>query len=398
MKISDLTSPAFYANPYPLYKQLRAAGPIIKLAPKIWVTGRYSITDAILRDRRMGRSYMDTIRSRYGDVRAQDPIFKSFERMLLLLEPPNHTRLRGLLAKAFNAKQEACFRQLTQAIADRLIDRFAETGSMDVMRDYAVPIPLEVICTLLNVPYEDAAMFSNAVDAIVLNFEVAPMCDEQIDAANTATIALENYFAPILHERRRNPGDDLISRLLLAEEGGDWMTEEEILANIILLFLAGHETTANMIGNALIALHHHPEQLEKIIADATLVPRMVAECLRYDGSVQLGARAALEDMEIEGVPIARGDKIFVFLGAANRDPDKFEQPDQLIIERADTRYLTFGGGIHHCLGARLAIIELEVALGTLFRRLPNMKLTNLDNLRWHQRNALRGVESLSAIW
>lgn len=398
MKVSDLTSPTFYANPYHLYKQLRAAGPIIKLAPKVWVTGRYSIIDAILRDRRMGRSYMHAIRSRYGNVRAQEPIFRSFERMLLLLEPPNHTRLRGLLAKAFNAKQEASFRQLTQVIADRLIDRFVKTGSMDVMRDYAVPIPLQVICTLLDVPYEDAAMFSNAVDAIVLNLEVARMRDEQIDAANTATIALENYFAPILHERRRNPGDDLISRLLLAEEGNNRLTEEEILANIILLFFAGHETTANMIGNALIALHHHPEQLAKIIADVSLVPGMIAECLRYDGSVQLGARAALEDMEIEGTPIARGDMIFAFLGAANRDPDKFEQPDQLIIERTDTRHLTFGGGIHHCLGARLATIELEVALDTLFRRLPDMQITNLDKLRWHQRNALRGVESLSAIW
>src|SRR3989442_1137420 len=155
-----------------------------------------------------------------------------------------------------------------------------------------------------------------------------------------------------------------------------------------------------MIGNALMALHHHPEQLAQSRASTSLLPNIVAECLRYDASVQLAARTALEDIEIEGVPIERGDIVFVFLGAANRDPDKVNDPDKLLISRSpqDIRFLSFGGGIHNCLGARLAVIELEVALGTLFRRLPNMRITNLDDLRWHQRNALRGVESLSAVW
>jgi cytochrome P450 len=400
MQISDITSPAFYADPYPFYQELLTAPILFNLMPHVWITGRYSIIDPALRDRRMGRSYMQSIRTEYGDIRAREPVFNAFERMLLMMDPPNHTRLRGLLAKAFNAKHEDGFRQLAQTIADERIDSFIHSMSADIMQDYALPIPIAVICTLLDLPYDDVSILSDAVDAIVQSFEAATMRDEQIDAANLAMLTLEKYFTPILLERRKKPGDDLISRMILVEGKEGRLTNEEVVANIILLFIAGHETTTNMIGNALIALHRHPQQLAKIIANPSLLSNAVAECLRYDSSVQLAIRTALEDIEIGGFVIPRGDSVCMFLGSANRDPEKFDDPNQLLIERGsvDNRFLSFGGGAHHCLGARLAIIELEVALGTLFRRLPEMRITNLDGLQWHQRNALRGVKSLHATW
>jgi len=400
MQFSDLASPSFYADPYPLYRELRAAGPLVSLAPGFWMTGRYTVADALLRDRRLGRNYRQNIQLRYGDARAHMPVFLAYERMLLLMNPPEHTRLRALLMQAFNVKQAADFRQLAQGIADDLIDQFANARTVDLVQAYALPLPIRVICTLLDVPHSDAAMFTQAVSDAVQALDTAPMDDGQITTANQAIQGMQAYFAAILTERRTRPGRDLVSLLLTVEEGEQRLTEEEILANIILLFIAGHETTTNMIGNALVALHRHPEQLAHAMADDALLPAVVGECLRYDGAVQMAARSALEDLEIAGMPIARGQGIFIFLGAANRDPEKFANPDSLIIDRPDqdSRLLAFGGGAHYCLGARLAMVELEVALGTLFRRLPQMQLTNLDALSWHPRNSLRGVQALTAVW
>jgi cytochrome P450 len=400
MQFSDLASPSFYADPYPLYRELRAAGPLVSLAPGFWITGRYTVADALLRDRRLGRNYRQNTQVRYGEERAHLPVFQAYERMLLLMNPPEHTRLRALLMKAFNVKQAAEFRQLAQGIADDLIDQFATARAVDLVQAYAFPLPIRVICTLLDVPHSDAVMFTQAVSDAVQALDTAPMDEGQVAAANQAMERLQAYFTAILTERRQHPGRDLVSLLLTVEEGDQRLTEEEILANIILLFIAGHETTTNMIGNALVALHRHPEQLAHAMVHDALLPAVVVECLRYDGAVQMASRAALEDLEVAEIPIARGQAIFISLGAANRDPEKFANPDSLIIGRPDqdARLLTFGGGAHYCLGAHLAMVELEVALGTLFRRLPQMQLTNLDALSWHPRNSLRGVQSLTAVW
>ena len=399
MQFSDISTPSFYANPYPLYREIRGQGPLVNLAPKIWVTGRYDICDAVLRDRRMGRNYLAGIRARYGEEQARAPIFSSLGRMMLLINPPDHTRLRSLLAKAFGLAQSERFTQLSRTIAEDLVERFARNHSADLVRDYALPFPIEIICTLLDVPSDGAISFSETVGHLAQAFELAPMKAEQIAAANTAIRDLEEYFLPILHDRRKKPGEDLISSLLLPVNG-DQLTEEEVLANIVLLFFAGHETTSNMIGNALIALHKNSDQLQRLMQDPALLPNALAECVRYDGSVQLAGRSALETIDIEGTKISEGDTVFLFLGAANRDPEKFQEPDRLLVDRSlrDARSLTFGGGLHHCLGARLAMTELEISIGTLFRRMPDMKISNLDSLEWHQRNSLRGVKSLHATW
>ncbi|UXI67245.1 cytochrome P450 [Tahibacter amnicola] len=400
MQLKDLASPAFYENPYPFYEALRAAGPLVELGSGIWVTGRYSVVDSLLRDRRMGRAYMRNVRARYGEERAKAHVFRSFEQMMLLMNPPDHTRLRRLLMQVFNARQTESFRHMAQVIADHLIDGFVHTGSADLMADFATPLPIKVICTLLDVSLADESMFTRSVGAIVHALEVAPMSDDQIDQANQAALELEAYFQDIMRERRRCPGNDLISMLLTTADGDDRLSDEEIAANIVLMFVAGHETTSNMIGNALIALHQDRAEWDRIVAAPEHVPDAVAECLRYDPSVQMTGRAALEEIDIAGVHLQPEEMIFLCLGSANRDPERFSEPARLMPGRAekDARLLSFGGGIHHCLGARLATAELEVALDTLARRLPGLRLTGLEHLRWHQRNTLRGVESLTARW
>jgi len=397
LRFADIASPAFYADPYPLYAKLRAVEGLAKVTEGVWVTGKYSVCDALLRDRRMGRNYMGGVRARYGDEQAKAPVFSSFARMMLLVNPPEHTRLRQLLTKAFTATQGERYVQLARRLAEDLLDeKLHDPASFDLVRDYAAVLPLRVICHLLDVPFEGGAAFAQAIGHLAQTVELAPMRPEQIQAANDAIERLEAYFRPILDARRRAPGDDLISRLLTASEGEDALSEAEILSNIVMLFFAGHETTVNMIGNALIALQRHPAQRDRAVADPSLWPEVVAEALRYDSSVQLTARSALEDLEIDGTPVRRGDTVYLFLGSANRDPEKFGSPDAFIIDRRheEARALSFGGGLHHCLGARLATAEIEVALGVLFRRLPDLEIANIDALRWHPRNSLRGVESL----
>jgi hypothetical protein len=400
MQIADFASPAFFTNPYPLYERLRAAGPLVNLMPEVWLSGRYSVVEALLRDPHMGRDFMARTRQRYGEEQIHGAVFQALSRMLLFMNPPHHTRLRGLLMKAFNAKWTDEFRRLAQASADKLIDGFANARAVDLVNGYAVPLPIEVICSLLNVPKQDVGMFAGATRSVIRALEMAEMSGAEIDHANSAALQLEAYFAKVLRQRRRAPGNDLVSLLLCVEEGDDRLSEEEILANIILLFIAGHETTAAMIGNALIAFYRHPEQLARVKADPMLLPDAVAECLRFDGSIQMTARTALEDIHIEGVHLHKGAFVYLSTGSANRDPARYADPDRFIIDRAERTMhpYTFGGGVHYCLGARLASIELEVALGTLFESLPDLQITNLGRLHWRQTNTFRGVESLMAAW
>jgi len=400
MKMSDFSTSEFYTNPYPTYARLRAEGELVPLAPKIWASGRHATIECILKDRRMGRAYLEGVRLRYGEERAKADVFQTFSRMMLLINPPEHTRIRGLLMRAFNAAQMEKFNAITQEIAEELFDRQASSGGMDVMKDYAIPLSLRIICKLLDVPYRDVAMFSEAVHALAFTFELAPMSDAQITAANAAAHRLEHYFLEILRERRKKPSDDLISLLLLVEENGTRLTDDEIVANIVMLFFAGHETTSHMIGNALIALHRHPTELAKVLRNEYTLYEVVYECLRYDGSVQLTGRAALEDMEIGGTHVAKGDMVYVFLGSANHDPDAFDHAGQLRLAKDvhKPKLLTFGGGIHHCIGARLAWIEIETALKVLIERAPQLEILGIDRLEWHRRNTLRGVESLRVAW
>ena len=398
MKFSDLSSPAFYENPYSFYEQLRSQGALIPLAPNVVITGHYAVVDALLRDRRMGKTYMQSVVARYGESGPEQPVFQALSRMFLMINPPMHTRLRSLLMAAFNARQIDLLRDTAQSTADSLIDAFEPDAQFDLVSDYALPLPVNVICRLLDVPVEDGAKLGSAASHFGNALEAAPMDAAHLAAANEATQTLERYFKSVVEERRTKPGNDLVSALIRAEEAGESLTEAEIISNVLLLFVAGHETTSNMLGNALIALHRHPGQLALLKDDVSLLPKAVGECLRFDSSVQMIVRTAFEDLEAAGHSIARGTMVFMMVGAANRDPDEFEKPDELDIGRPlQGRLLSFGAGIHHCLGARLATLELETGLGTLISRLPDLRITNLDALQWRQRNTLRGVESLKAL-
>jgi hypothetical protein len=251
---------------------------------------------------------------------------------------------------------------------------------------------------MLDIPAEDTTQLGEAVSAIAKVIDVAPMNADDLGRACAGYEDLEHYFHCVVEARRRRPGNDLISMLLAVEEEGERLSQDDIVSNTILLLLAGHETTSNMIGNALIALHRHPEQLALLKREPSLMPAAVLECMRYDGSAQTTIRSALEDVEIAGVDVPCGTSVLLMFGSANRDPAQYADPDLLDIERNEARLQSFGSGIHHCLGYRMALVQLETALTALLERLPGLELTGLDNLNWNRRGNLRGVTSLVARW
>jgi hypothetical protein len=397
----DFRSAEFIANPYPHYARLRAQAPVHALAPHIWLVTSYRDTDAVLRDPRLGKQWFSSMSHRYGRDVSAEPAFQLVNRFMLLMNPPEHTRLRGLVSKAFSVRLAGELRHLAQTIAENLVDGWIERGRVDFVEAFNYPLTVQIICAMLDVELSHSLEFQAETSALVKVFELTPLNAEELAAANTAALRFEAFFRTVCRERRHQPGNDLVSLLLKAEEGGDRLGEEEIIANIVLLFLAGHETTANMLGNALALLFQHPEQLVQLRAEPSLLSRAVEECLRCETSVQIAARMALEPLEWRGMPIAAGDAVYLALGAANRDPEVFEEPDRFRIDRPETtaKALAFGGGAHYCLGARLARIELETALEILFRRLPNLNIEiPPDGLQWKNTFSIRGLESLHGTW
>ncbi|MBA3773527.1 MAG: cytochrome P450 [Ramlibacter sp.] len=398
--MSDFRAPAFYADPYPTYERLRAAGPFVQLGEKVWMTGRYEVAEAVLRERRCGKFFLELVEAEYPREQAHSSAFAAIARMIVNKNPPHHTRLRALLMKAFNATQVEEFTRLARDATDQFLAGLPPAGSADLMRKFAIPVPFSVILNLLGMRPGDSLRFADDLRALGPAFEAFGLTAQQIAAASTAADTLSYIFSGELRKRRQKPGTDLISRLLSVEIEGDRLTDEEIVANCIFLFAAGQDTTAGMLGNALIALHRHPQELARLKADESLLPRAVAECQRYDNSLQVTARMVLEDMEFDSHRFARGDTLLISVGAANRDPAKFEQPDRLIIDRTDqdSRMMAFGGGIHYCIGARLAQINLQVALSGLLRTLPGLRLGDPAKLRWRPSYIIRGVESLPGTW
>jgi cytochrome P450 len=392
LKLTDLTSTEFYRNPYPLYETLRQAGKLVPGAPGILLTGHYDIVNALLLDRKMGKGYMQSIVARYGEKGPRQPAFQALAKMFLMMNPPEHTRLRSLLMKAFDMRSIETLRTITQRVADELITAFPADAPFDLVSGYMQPLPVRIICRI------DAMALGETVSRLVASLEAAPLNDAALAKVNDAAQTLESYFKDVVHKRRLNPGTDLISMLLAVDEDGVRLSDDEIVSNVMLLFAAGHETTANMMGNALISLHRHPAQLDMLKQSPELLPRAIAECLRYDSSVQFLTRMAIEDTEFDGIALPKGTLVFMFLGAANRDPQRFPDAEEFIIDRpqTDNRLIMFGGGLHYCLGARLATMELQIAIQSLLARVPALRLLNLEELRWHPRNTLRGVESLMA--
>jgi cytochrome P450 len=396
----DVRDPAFLANPYPVFDRLRAVAPIWKAPAGRWFATGYEDCALILKDRRFGKDYDDpeALIRRFGPTAMQEPAVVELSHMMLMRDPPDHTRLRGLVTKAFTARRIEAMRAGVQDLTDKLLDKVIGQGRMDAIRDLAFPLPVLVICELLGIPEEHRGRFvtGSASGGALLN--PAPPTRDELDRANAGTLESGRYFEALFEQRRREPQDDLISQLVLAEEAGDRLTTAELRANVSLLFAAGHETTVNLIGNGFLSLLRHPAQWRALCDDPSLIPNAIEEILRYECPVQAVGRTVAEPMELNGAALDRGEIVVTLIGAGNRDPNAFERADQFDITRKDLRPLSFGGGIHFCLGAQLARIEAAVVLETVVRRLPNLRLLEPDQQKWRPSFTLRGLTELPVAW
>ena len=392
-------SPEFIANPYPHYHRLRAVDPMHLTPFGFYAASRHADAATILRDKRFGKDFVGRMTRRFGPQVMDEPIYRSMSHWMLQQDPPDHGRLRGLVVRAFTARRVEDMRPRIQAIVDDIIDRVAPRGHMDLIGDFAFRLPVIVICDMLGIPEDHREIFFGSSRAGGRLLDPAPLTRAEIDEQNNYNLASAEYFRGLFELRRREPGDDLTTQLVQAEEEGNKLTNEELTANIILLFGAGHKTTVNLIGNGLLALHRNPDQLRLLINEPALMPNAIDELLRYDSSVQVTGRTTLEDVDdIGGIAMRKGQSVICLLGAANRDPAVYADPDKLDIKRADIRPLSFGGGIHYCLGAQLARIEGEIAIATLLRRLPKLRIDDLDHPDWRQTFVLRGLNKLPASW
>ena len=396
----DPLSPDFIRDPYPHYARLRTTDPVHVNTHGAFVLSRHADASLVIRDKRFGKDYVERTIRRYGPKIMEEPVFSSMQHWMLQQDPPDHTRLRGLVVKAFTARRVEDMRPRIQAIVDQAIDAVLPQGRMDLIEDFAFRLPVTIICDMLGIPEDHREVFYKSSRDGGRLLDPVPLTPEEIEKGNAGNMMAQMYFQQLFDLRRKTPGDDLITQLLQAEEDGSKLTNEELTANIILLFGAGHETTVNLIGNGLLALHRNPDQLALLKSNPALITNAIEEFLRYDSSVQMTGRVALEDIEdLGGKKIPKGDSVLCLLGSANRDPAVYpDRPDRLDITRPNVRPLSFGGGIHFCLGAQLARIEAEIAIATLLRRLPELKLDDASNPQWRPTFVLRGLKELPASW
>ena len=383
--------PEFLADPYPTYHRLRDEDPVHHSPLDFWVLTRYEDVAAVLRDPRFIKEpLVSMVAARFGVAVPPGVGLSMLDR-----DPPDHTRLRSLVSKAFTPRVVEGLRPRIQKMVDDLITRAEAVGTMDLIEEFAYPIPVNVICEMLGVPIEDHDRFkgwsldiARGLDSIWL-----PPQSEIPKRSGAARHALGHYVRGLIAERRASPREDLLSALIAAEEAGDKLSENELVATCILLLIAGHETTVNLIGNGTLALLRHPEELRRLRQTPGLITSAVEELLRYDGPVQRTARIPSTDVTIGGRTIAKGEMVMPFIGAADRDPAQFPDPDRLDLARADNRHIAFGWGIHFCLGAPLARVEGQIAIDTLVRRLPKLEL-DVDKPEYRQSLTLRGLKTL----
>lgn len=393
--VFGLFLPEARANPYPHYHSIRSEDPMHWNSLEFWLLTRYADGAAVLPDRRFAMIDPRDQRNLFSlpiDQEMLSSLQERLLRMMLFKNPPDHTRLRGLVSKAFTPRMIENLRLHIQEIVDELLAAVHEAGSMDLLADLAYPLPVIVIADLLGVPATDRFKFREwsrdlapAIDPI--------MTPEGVERANRAMRELEDYFRVLVAKRRAEPRDDLLSALIAASDQGDRLSEDELLANAILLLAAGHETTMNLIGNGTLALLRNPDQWEKLRSDPSLISSAIEELLRYDSPVQMTGRKASEDIAIGEKTIQEGSLVIVAVGAANRDPARFPNPDTLDIARSDSAHLAFGGGMHYCLGAALARVEGQITIGSLGQKLPGLTLQSHEP-EWRETITLRGLKAL----
>ncbi len=399
--VFDPFDPTWASDPFPLYADLRERAPIHRNRLGFWVLARHEDCLAVLRDRRASSDSLNIDIDRMPEgfrapIPQDDAIALAMMEMrpFLFRDPPDHTRLRGLVSKAFTPKVVESLRDRTLQVVDELLDAAIQADRVDLLEEFAYPLPVRIICDMLGVPVEDQDRFKGWSGALARGLDPDFLLTEEIITARGQAVAqFAQYFFELLAERRRAPGDDLLSRLVEAEDGDSVLSEAELLSTCILLLVAGHETTVNLISGGTLALLRHPDQFERFRTDPGVIRSGVEEMLRFVSPVQLTGRALTEDCEFGGVELAKGDFAMLLLASANHDPAQFEEPERFDVGRTPNNHLGFGFGIHHCLGAPLARMEAQVALGSLVRRAPRLSLT-VDHVVYKHNIVLRGMESL----
>jgi cytochrome P450 len=383
----DLTDAAFVADPYPTFARLRRETPVLWHEPTSQhLAFSFALCNAVLRDRRFGRLWTDK-----EPAELFEPFNNLHRNQMMENEPPDHTRLRSLVAKAFARGHVERLRPRVQELADGLLDRVVGAGEFDLIQDFAEPLPVAVIAELLGVPEADRHLLRPWSQSIVKMYEygrTARVESDAIDASNE----FYDYMHDLAARRRAEPRDDLVSHLALAEERGQMLTEDELVASAILLLNAGHEASVNAFGNGVVTLLDHPEQLARVRTDSGLVASALEEMIRFDAPLQLFERTAREDMQVGEVTIRAGERVAALLGSANRDPNFFDDADTFDVGRTPNHHIGFGAGVHHCLGAPLARMELQISLPALLDRFPRLELAGAPVRR--PTFVLRGYESV----
>jgi cytochrome P450 len=390
-----LFTPEVRADPFPLYRRLLTEDPVHDTGFGLWLVSSYDACRSALRDPRFSAEFrtMSDYEETLVAVGRDTPVQALMERLMLFRDPPDHTRLRGLVQRAFTPRMIEALRERTAEVCEGLLDAAqARGGELELMADLAWPLPVVVIAELLGVPATERERFRGWAADLALAFDLG-MTPERAARAEAAQEQFIAFFLELAAERARDPQGDLVTALVQAEEEGDRLSPDELVSNLILLLIAGHETTMNLIGNGTQALLRHPDQLARLRDEPDLAPSAIEELLRFDSPVQLVIRFTREELELGGRIIPKGARVMLLLGAANHDPARFRDPDVLDLGRGDRGHLSFGGGPHFCLGNALARMEGEVVLPALVRRFPDLRL--LDDVPRHRGTmTLRGLEEL----
>jgi unspecific monooxygenase len=396
MAAFDPWDPAFLADPYPAYAELRARGRVHHYEPtNQWLVPHHADVSALLRDRRLGRTYQHRFSheefGRTPPPPEQEPFHTLNDHGMLDLEPPDHTRIRRLVSKAFTPRTVERLKPYVERLAGKLVDGLVRRGGGDLLAEVAEPLPVAVIAEMLGVPESDRAPLRPWSADICGMYELNPS-KETAARAVRASVEFSDYLRELIAERRKDPGDDLISGLIAAHDEDDRLTEQEMISTCVLLLNAGHEATVNATVNGWWALLRHPDQLAALRADHSLVPAAIEELMRYDTPLQLFERWVLDDIEIDGTVIPRGAELALLFGSANHDPAVFTEPGRLDLTRAENPHISFSAGIHYCIGAPLARLELAASMRALLERAPTLSLASEPKRK--PNFVIRGLEGL----
>ena len=397
LSLNNLFRPEILANPYQFYRELRSRDPIHwDRSRNSWVLTRYEDVNAVTSDQRFSSSVLADSTSWIPERQRRDlaAAFLAMRKDLIFSDPPDHTGLRALFGRVFSGRVNEELRRRVEQIAHGLLDAVQTQGCMDVIKDFARPLPFLVIAEIMGIPPDDLDWLRSWSDA---HGQFVTLRGDQFLPAVRAFGQVKDYFRSLAVSRRARPGNDLISALVTDTSCNDDVCSEEVLANCTFVLTAAHLNTTNLIGNGLLALIRHPEQLQVLKEKPGLMAGAVEELLRYDSPVQMIKRVAGEDVGIRGKQIAKGQMLFLLLGAANHDPARFVEPEKLDLARQDNRHLAFAPGIHYCLGAALGRLEGQIALATLLERFPALRLAS-TRLDWHRNMVIRGLKALPVVF